>query len=500
MANKINDPILSGLFQNSVTAGDEATSGAPGIFNFIVPVYGGAYIISQLPAEAPPYTPNNKQRDTLLSITPHIEGLWGDALDISISKMISRGYEFNGPDAQVKRVYDMFDNCDNGNGFHKFLARHLRDYKTTDNGAWVELVRETDNPGAPVVSFNHLDSLRCWRTGDPQTPIYYYDLQGRYHELKWWQCFNVVDMSSPRAGSYNSGLCAAARAYREIRKLTAMSIYVDEKLTGNGATEIEFVQGVHGKQIEDALKVAEDDESSKGIIYYKGKVIIPVLSDLTLSGRTVNLKGMPDGFDRDKEFRIAALVYTKSLGLVPTDLDPSLTARGSLGVGKAEEIQFENARGFGDGDWEKQFTSELNRLIIPSRTTFAISSRNLRDEQEEANVMKARADAYKVMADAGFIDADQGKQLLVDAGDLPEQFLPPPGDTTPENTVTDQEQVDAQLDVSSESADQIEALEPVEPAVKERNDLLALKASIDATRVEIAAARRENKPWYRKGW
>lgn len=509
---KQNDPVVSGFFANAAINNDAAAVTVPGIFNFIVPVYGGAYIISQLPAECPPYVPNNKHRDTILSITPLIEGLWADAVDISISKIVTRGYEFNGPDAQTKFCYDMFETCDTGNGFEKFLMRHLRDYKTTDNGAWVGISRDVptkiDELGNEVparevrisdkvVSFYHMDSLRCWRTGDPSTPVYYYDLKGKYHALKWWECFNIVDMSSPRAGSYNSGLCAAARAYREIRKLAAMSIYIDEKLSGSGATELEFIQGVSAKQIQDAIVQSDADQQQKGVIYYKGKVLIPVLSDLALAGRTVNLKGVPDGFDREKEFRIAALVYAKSTGLKPSDLDPALVARGALGVGQAEVIQEEGVQGMGDGVWEKQWTHAVNDRIVPSRTTHSISSRSLRDELMQAQVTGARATSIKTYIDAGVIDGQQGLQVAVDHDDLPHEFLPV-ADETLDNTITDDEQVDQQVDETGKPAAVVAPVAMTTPAAKELSDLLAVKASLDATRAEIAAARKEMKPWYKK--
>src|SRR5512135_2853138 len=102
------DPVVSGFFANAVTDNDAAAVSVPGIFNFIVPLYNGQYLVTQLPPEIPPFLPNNKHRDTLLSITPMIDGLWSDALDISISKIIARGYEFQGPDAQTQFCYDMF--------------------------------------------------------------------------------------------------------------------------------------------------------------------------------------------------------------------------------------------------------------------------------------------------------------------------------------------------------------------------------------------------------
>ena len=55
-----------------------------GVFNFLIPAFGGAYLVKNLPPDPPPYSPNNKYRDTLLSITPSIEGMWASAVNIAV--------------------------------------------------------------------------------------------------------------------------------------------------------------------------------------------------------------------------------------------------------------------------------------------------------------------------------------------------------------------------------------------------------------------------------
>jgi len=425
------------FFKHSVVAGDVAESKS-GIVWFMIPSYGGAYLIQNLPPELPAYTPNNKQRDAILAITPHVEGLWADAIDISISKIVTKGYEFTGPQRQIDRMQEMFDECDGMNGFFQFMARHLRDHKTTDNGAWVEIERAGDKPGAEVISFHHLDSLRVWRTGNPKTPIYYEDIKGVYHELQWYQCFNVVDMANPRAGFFNSGYCAASRAYKHIRKLAAMDTYFDEKITGGGHTAIEFIQGVTYEQLKDAAEAAESQARDKRVLFYKGKLIIPVLSDLEIKTASIDLKGMPDGFDREKEFRIAALNYAKAVGLPPHDLDPSLTARGALGVGAATQVIEENQAGYGEGDWEKQFVKAINRLLTPDSVTFSFVVDDVRDQQARANVSSTRTGTRSAQITSGEITIQESRQIAVDANDIPRELLATQ-DVTTDESLSDEE-------------------------------------------------------------
>jgi hypothetical protein len=425
------------LFRHSVLAND-VQEASQGVFYFVIPTYGGMYLVQNLPSEPPAYIPNSKERDAVLAVTPHVEGLWADAIRIATSRNTSKGYDFNGPSYEIERMQEMFDTCDGLNGFFQFLARHLRDYFTTDNGAWTEIERVSDSPGAEIVSFHHLDSLRCWRTGDPETPIYYQDILGKYHALRWYQCFNVVDMANPRAGYYNSGFCAASRAYRHIRKLAALDVYFDEKITGQGHTAIEFIQGVTYKQLETAAKTAESENKDKGVMYYMGKLIVPILSDQTVQRVSIPLKDVPDGFSREEEFRIAALNYAKAVGLPPHDLDPALVARGAMGVGAQTQIIEENIAGYGEGDWEKQFVKAFNRLIAPDRVTFAFSVDDVRDQQARANVAATRAGERAQRIASGEITVQQAQQLALDAGDLPRE-LAIGSDVTPEEQLSDEE-------------------------------------------------------------
>lgn len=473
-----NDNGISSILKHSVTASD-VTNAQAGVFYFLIPTYGGAYLVNQLPVDPPAYTPFDKQRDTILSLTPYAEGLWADAIAIANARVTSKSYEFTGEPEIVAELKEMWDNCDGLLGFTQLLSRHLRDFRTTDNGAWVEIERVSDDPGAEIISFNHLDSLRCWRTGNPLTPIYYYDLEGRYHELKWYQCFNVVDMASPRAGYFNSGYCAASRAYRHIRKIASMDLLVDESVTGGGYNAIEFIQGVTETQIRNAVQLADSEQATKGIVYYKGKLIIPVLSDVPVTNVSVPLKQLPPNFDRDEEYRIGALNYAKAVGIPPHDLDPALVARGALGVGAQTQVIEENVAGYGAGDWEKQFVGAINRFIVPASTTFGFVVHDARDQQMWANVKQARAQTRAAQILSGELTVPQAQQMAADDGDILRDFLPQE-DVTPDVTLTDEDRasdLDEQTKLVGENP--IEAkVEELSLAPSERTSLIDLASRV----------------------
>jgi hypothetical protein len=286
-------------------------------------------------------------------------------------------------------------------------------------------------------------------------------------------------MANPRAGFYNSGLCAASRAYRQIRKMAAMDIYMDESITGGGYNAIEFIQGVTEAQLKNAALVSDAQQATKGAIYYKGKLLIPILTDTEIKHDSVPLKEMPAGFDREKEFRISALHYAKATGLPPHDLDPALTARGAMGIGAQAQIIEENVAGYGEGDWEKQFLKAVNRLIVPSRSTFAFTVQDARDQAAWAGVTSTRIGNRSAAIASGELTVPQAQQMAVDAGDMPREFLTGP-DVTEDEALSDEEK-----------PSDVEGGEPKQPASVVAGVVLKQSDPIEALRREIRAARED---------
>ena len=445
------------ILRRFVTADDTAKYLGGGVVNYLIPAFSGAFFVSgPLPPELPSIsqlTPFNKGRDAYLALTPAVEGFWATALHIAISKVVSRGVEFEGPvSRRIDAMNELWRVCDGRRGFPKFLSRHLRDFYTTGNGGWVEIERVSRNPNAKIVSFHHLDSLRVWRTGDPETPAVYWDLHGKYHELRWWEVFNVSQMESPRAGGWWGGECAAERVYRDVRAMSSMTTYFDEKITGGGYHSLVFVPGFTIDQLEQAAKAATEQQLAKGIVYYQGKLVIPLWGDVKegVSVQEIKLKGMPDDWDRQKEFDIRLLHYADTLGIPPMELDPRLSARGAMGVGAQSAIIDENEQGRGFGDWEKQFVGMVNEFVTPKATVFSLTIIDLRDEQMRAKNYLTRAQARTQDVTSGVMTVEQGLYKAILDDDAPREFMS--GTAPLEETISDVEKPLSDTEQSQEQS------------------------------------------------
>jgi hypothetical protein len=418
--------------KRSVTR-DDAEYG--GVYYFHLPF--GSYADSvSLPPDPPAYW--SRSRDARLRTTVHHGTTWPNAVSIAISKMASLAWEVSGPvPLRVRRAQDILHTIGAGGGWVSFLSKHLRDFLTCDNGAFVEVVRASSARGSRIIGLMHLDSLRCERTGDSRAPVIYTDKRGKRHELRDYQVINITDMPNPGDDYLGVGLCAASRAYEAIVKAAAIDRYFVEKITGNRPTALHFVQGVSRKQLEDAFRTSDQQSASQGYVVYKGAVMIPVLGDTPAQLMTVPIAEVPDGFDAEQERQDAARHMAGAIGIDPQDLDPNLLASRALGTGAQSLVIAAKEKGRGLAAWRQAWTHILNEYVLPASVTFDFVENDARDEDLRADVTKKRGEYVVGLVKNGVVSPQEAVQYLVDWDELPKEFLP--NDETPDTSLGDDE-------------------------------------------------------------
>jgi hypothetical protein len=447
-ANTIEQP--NQVLRKSVTVDDVAKYTGSGVINLMLPAFSlGTYEIFGLPPELPPVAataPWSKARDLVLAATLKAEGKWSSAVDMFCSKVVARGRKIESPIARrIENVNQILDLCNGYEGFETFLEKMAVSFLTSSSvGAVAEIVRVSRNPGAKIVTVNALDPLRCWKTGDPNTPIIYWDLRGIYHELKSWECFTITDMPSVRAGWWWGGVCAAERAYRDIRKVAAMTQLFDEKITGSGYTSLVFIPGIATVDaIKDAKDQATAEQISKGIVYYQGKLLIPFFGDKDSLDHVVEvqMKNLPEGWDREKELEFCEIQYAMTLGIPFSLINPRLSARGAMGISGQTQSIDDAQRGALPAQFTKKITNALNRLVTPDATTVTLEENDLRDEKIQAEIAKLRAEERATMRGTlqapGELTVKQSLWKAVQADDAPREFIN--AQTPVDETLTDQE-------------------------------------------------------------
>lgn len=398
--------------------------------------------------DLPPYW--SPVRDRVLKTSPMREGMWASAIGIAISKISATDWRVEG--RKLRYWHQLLTSVDSNQSWVSFQEKQLRDYLLTDNGNFFELVRTTGARGSRLVGVQHLPSWRCTRTGDPDIPVIYRDRRGEWHEMRDYQVCSMSDEPDSDDIFFGTGHCAASRAWPAIIKLSALETYVYEKISGKRPSRIYLANAnLNDKQLQAAIDAGTERSDERGYVMYMDAIIIPILDpSANASVGHIDLKGLPDGFDPEKERIHAMLTYSDAIGLDPVELDPNLAARGrALGSGSQAQVLDDKQSGRGLVSYFKKASHQYNQFILPDRVTFFFGSGDLVDATRRAQILKEHVSAVREGvgkgADKPIITPEQGKQLLADWGDIPPEFLFE--DLTEEETLQDDKK-QSSLDVA----------------------------------------------------
>lgn len=423
---------LNELIRHSVTR-DEVESGYVSRF-WISPLASSPMV--NLPPSLPAYW--SPQRDVVLRDAYRRGGQWASAVNIAVTKVSVQGYELSGDVAlRVRRAREML-----GALWIDVMERLTRDFVTCDNGSFLEVVRATKSYASRVLGFIYLSSARCVRTNDAEYPVLYIDALGHYHEMRSHQVADFSDM--PDDDLFGVGLSATSRAYEDIYEDAAVRAYFREKATGRRPLSLYFMSGMAQNKIDQALESAHEDANRKGILSYMGAAVIGNPNDVPLNLVTVPLASLPDGFNQQQHEELMQIRFANALGLDPVELNPRLIGNRALGAGSQAQVLDDKQESKGLISLRQKIAAFLNDTDIwhplPGGVTFAWSERDLKDQQAKASIESTRAATSKTRVESGITTAAEEKQVLVDAGDLPEDFIQV--DTTEEEVLTDEDKAD----------------------------------------------------------
>lgn len=393
--------------------------------------YGGIYQLT-LPfgqpgsGDLPPYW--SPARDRVLKTTPMREAMWASAIGIASSKVSASDWKLDG--RKVKYWHDLILSADNNQSFVAFQEKQIRDYLLTDNGCHFEIVRTNDAAGARIIGIQHLPSWRVIRTGDESVPVIYCDRFGVWHEMKYYQVVSMADEPDSDDFFFGTGHCAASRAWSAIMKLSALELYVYEKISGKQPSRIYLANAnLNETQFQNAMDASKERTNQKGYVVYQDAIIIPILDpSANASVSHIDLKGLPENFEAEKERIHAMLTYANAIGIDPVELDPNLAARGrALGSGSQAQVLDDKQSGKGLISFFKKQEYLINEYILPDRVTFYFGNNDLVDRTRSATIFKTHAETVRGLIGGGqdlpIITPEQGKQILVELGDIPPDFL-----------------------------------------------------------------------------
>lgn len=409
------------------------------ILNIVVPTY------TPQGSDLPGYP--SMLRDRYLRLTPLKEAMWADAVHIAITKISTWHWQVEG--RRTRYWQELILSADGNRGLTAFRMKQAKDWLLTDNGCFREYIHATQGGGTRVIGVAHLPSWRCYRTNDRDIPALYYDRLGRIHEMHDYQVGYASDEPDP--DFYDIGLCAASRAYPAIQKLSALEIYVYEKVSGKKAHRIYFVNAnMSDVQIQDAIDTQTEEGNRKGYVMYQDAVIMSILNPESAPAVAhIDLAGLPEDYDPDKERIEAKLTYANSLGLDPVELDPNLAARGrALGSGSQAQVLDDKAEGKGIVLFREQELELWNRNVLPNTVTYSTYISDLADDARRATIRKENAEAARALVGNGqappILTPTQAQNWLADIGEIPSAYVA--SDLTTDETLRSDDKPDLVLD------------------------------------------------------
>lgn len=284
-------------------------------------------------------------------------------------------------------------------GWIPFIEKFSQDFYTQDNGAFVELIRDegTDansrfrGPLAPVLGIGHLDSNRCQRTGNPETPVYYTDRNGTIHALNWYQVIPMAAFPSAIETMNGVGYCAVTRVLRAAQIMRSIALFKDEKISGRHFKSLHLVSGVSRTDIDTAKQRGREEADNMGQVRYIEPVILASLDpEKPVSTATIDLANLPDGFDFDQEMRwyITAL----SLGYNVDYQQLSPLSSGNIGSSAQSSILYRKSSG--KSPVRKLFEAFKNYGVLPRGCDVILLDQNEEEEMDKQAIRTKAMEEY----------------------------------------------------------------------------------------------------------
>lgn len=369
-----------------------------------------------------PYLPyrGSKERDRVLRLYDHDENntLWQGAASGMTKKWASVEYTIDGDDGELVQYYhDLLGNAHLGRGWPTFVKLLGRDFLTQTYGGVIEIAgygNEWDPlpPDLPIVGINHLDSGRCYFTGNPIYPVIYYSLwDGRLHKMHADRVYIMVDDPDPDERYLGIGTCALERAIAVAQREIRMAQYIETKLDDKPNPGILTLQGIADEQWKAALA---------RYILEQGADARPIFGRTLVLGNTVNevraesipFSQPPDKFDFTQYVSLDVDMLALALGCDRQEIWQ--LQGGNIGSGQQSEILAEKSRGKTFGDFLTALERFLNWAVLPTQLKASLKDNDERKQKAQAEIDQMYSSVAQQLSALPGVSTKMILQLLVD--------------------------------------------------------------------------------------
>lgn len=398
-----------------------------------------------------PWGGNPVRRDKQLAKIWKDEPYLASAITSIAMTRSALSWELSGTPKTVQQVQNLLNRANFGQGWQHLMMQINIDLLTTDNGAFIEVIRRPPTTGRrpesmPVEGIAHLPALQCVRTGNPLEPVIYVDDDGEEHILKWYQVVAIVENPVPES-TVGRQFCFVSRVLKFAQIIKDVLQYYEEKVSGRFTRSVHIVSGVAQGELEEVTTKANYDADNAGLLRYMQPIILTTLDpNATISKQTIELAALPDGFDLSTLLNWYITLLALASGSDYQEFAP--LSNGNLGTASQSDTLHRKAQRKGTQLFIKIIENGLEQSkIIPTSVAFRFKQQDAQAELEQAEIEKVRAGTRQIQIADGEITPEIARQIAVDKGDLKQEYLLALGDEdlTPAVTVSDDENVSEEL-------------------------------------------------------
>jgi hypothetical protein len=237
-------------------------------------------------------------------------------------------------------------------------------------------------------------------------------------------CIDVEDSHNFVTAGLIVHNCALTRTLRACQIARDYGIYTHEKVSGRFNKQIHLVSGIQSKVISTALRDHANAASEQNLARYIQPAVIASLDpNAKVTATTLNLAGLPDGFDQKESMVWYITNLALGFGGDYQDLAP-LQSRGGMGSAQGAEILQLKSRGKGVALFMNNMEQNMNyHGIMPKLAKFNYSEADNVEALEEIELDTEFAKKQQVQIMSGLISTQAARNEAIAKGYIDEDWL-----------------------------------------------------------------------------
>lgn len=301
-------------------------------------------------------------------------------------------------------------------GWQRFVSKLVLDYGRQDAGGYIEII----GPGRPdgpltaaVTGIAVLDSLRCYPTGDPEYPVYYYDINGVLHKLHCTRVVQFVDSPESDEQVVGFGTCALSRAASAVHREILMGRYLEQYLDDKPTPGILAFGNIGKEEVNKAMAATERDLTQDQSRWGRIITLYSLEAEHMPKIESHNFSQAPEKFDFEQYTMLNAREIALAIGVDFQDVWGELTSS-SLGSGQQSVTLERKARGKTLGVILKELERIINNFVLPDYATFEWEAKDPNEDSDQAAVASQWASTVMSLMSSGVVNQKEARHLLAD--------------------------------------------------------------------------------------